>query len=92
MPEHRPRYARDAEGRRTTEVVGTYRRRKLSTAEQVRRAAARRTIIQAANRWMARRRGVAPFTGRSIQRAVQLVRFRGLVDDRTLALAGYGPA
>lgn len=92
MPEHRPRYARDAAGRRTTEVVGTYRRRKLSHTEQVKRAAARRVILQTANRWMAARRGVAPFTGRSIERAVQLVRFRGLVNDQTLALAGYRAA
>lgn len=92
MPEHRPRYARDADGRPTTEVIGTYHRVKLSTPEQVRRAGARRVIIQRANIHMASRRGVAPFTGRSVQRAVQLVRHRGLVDDQTLALAGYGPA
>jgi hypothetical protein len=91
MPEHRPIYARRG-SLRTSEVIGHYRRVKLTPTEQVKRAAARRVIIQTANRWMAQRRGVAPFTGRSVQRAVQLVRFRGLVDDRTLALAGYGPA
>lgn len=91
MPEYRPIYEYDALGQKTN-VIGYRNRRKLSLAEQAQRAAARRTIVQAANLWMARRRGVAPFTGRSVQRAVQLVRFRGLVDDRTLALAGYGPA
>jgi hypothetical protein len=91
MPEHRPRYARRG-SLRTSEVIGHYRRVKLSPAEQVRRAAARRLIIQAANRWMAQRRGIAPFTARSVQRAVQLVRFRGLVDDRILAVAGYNAA
>ena len=88
MPEYRPIYEFDALGQ-ATNVIGYRNRRKLSLGEQVQRAAARRVIIQRANLHMASRRGVAPFTGRSIQRAVQLVRHRGLVDDRTLALAGY---
>lgn len=90
MPEHRPMLRLDEDGLMTE--VGRYHRRKLTLAEQVQRAAARRVIIQTANGWMAQRLGLAPYGRRQIQQAVCLVRHRRLVDDRTLALAGYGSA
>jgi hypothetical protein len=48
---------------------------------------ARTEIVRAANVHCAYSR----FTTRRLQQAVRVVRHHGLIDDRTLAIAGFGP-
>lgn len=92
MPHHRPRYYRKADGERTPAVVGYFGRWKRTEKEMAEKRQARRTIIQQANRiaaGMPARR--APFTLRSINQAVAVVRHHQAVPARVLVMAGFLP-
>lgn len=58
----------------------------VTRAERLR---ARHEIIQAANRYTARNRNVAPYTMRHLQRCVCICRRRGLVAGPVLETAGF---
>lgn len=90
-PTIQPRHARDDEGKRTNEVVGTYNRKRLTEADRLKRIEARRKIVQAANRYAASATPLrrAPHTMRHVNRAVSVVRRADLVPASRLALAGF---
>lgn len=86
----RPRHARDAAGRRTTEVAGHYRRHKLGAEALAVRNLARRQIVSAASA-VAMADGRPPYSARHLQRCVAIARHRGLVASGMLVLAGFNP-
>ena len=55
------------------------------------RLEARRRIVQAANLYAARRRRLAPYTMRHLERCVAIVRRAHLVPPKVLEVAGYRP-
>jgi hypothetical protein len=66
---------------------------KLSAEDRALRNKARLSIVQAANRHAVTATPLrrAPYTLRTIQRAVCVARHARLIDDHTLALAGFNP-
>lgn len=81
MPHHRPRPS-----------GGVYRRFKLTAEEREAKAAARRRIVQHANRIAAVMPAHrAPYTARSINQAVAVVRHHQALPPRILVLAGFLP-
>lgn len=90
-PTNRPRYARDADGEHTNEVVALFNRKHITEGERLARIKARRKIVQAANRYSVGATPLrrAPHTMRHVNRAVSVVRRSDLVPVTTLALAGF---
>lgn len=66
---------------------------KPTATEAAARRAARRRIIQAANRYAVEHgaRRAAPYSARHIERCVGIVRRFGLVPDAVITTAGYNP-
>lgn len=90
MPIYRPMIRTASNGKPV--VIGHYHRRKRTEKEMEEKRQARRTIIQRANLIAARMpANRAPFTLRSINQAVAVVRHHQAVPPRILVMAGFLP-